>query len=129
VIALSALSIRNLDDRVKERLRVRAARHGRSMEAEVRAILADAVAEPGEAPGLFQAIMDRFGDWVASNSIFPRARPSPARRNSAHDRRRRQRRIRADPALPFPQVREWVNAQAPDEPRATPKTSGKPGST
>jgi plasmid stability protein len=30
------------------------------MEAEVRAILTDAVAEPGEAPGLFQAIMDRF---------------------------------------------------------------------
>ena len=58
MIALSALSIRNLDDRVKERLRVRAARHGRSMEAEVRAILA----EPGEAPGLFQAIMDRFGE-------------------------------------------------------------------
>lgn len=32
------------------------------MEAEVRAILADAVAEPGEAPGLLQAIMDRFGE-------------------------------------------------------------------
>jgi plasmid stability protein len=62
VIALSALSIRNLDDRVKERLRVRAARHGRSMEAEVRAILADAVAEPGDVPGLFQAIMDCFGE-------------------------------------------------------------------
>ena len=61
MIALSALSIRDLDDRVKERLRVRAARHGRSMEAEVRAILTDAVAEPGEAPGLFEAIMDRFG--------------------------------------------------------------------
>ena len=60
MIALSALSIRNLDDRVKERLRVRAARHGRSMEAEVRANLTDAVAEPGEAPGLFRAIMDRF---------------------------------------------------------------------
>ena len=49
-MALSALSIRNLDDQVKERLAVRAARHGRSMEAEVRAILTDAVAEPGEAP-------------------------------------------------------------------------------
>ena len=61
MIALSALSIRNLDDRVKERLRIRAARHGRSMEAEVRAILTDAVAGPEEAPGLLQAIMDRFG--------------------------------------------------------------------
>jgi plasmid stability protein len=49
VIALSALSIRNLDDQIKERLRVRAARHYRSMEAEVRAIVTDAVAELGEA--------------------------------------------------------------------------------
>ena len=61
MIALSALSIRNLDDEVKERLRVRAARHGRSMEAEVRAILTDAVAEPREAPSMFQMLMDRFG--------------------------------------------------------------------
>jgi len=40
---VSAVSIRNLDDQVKERLRVRAAEHGRSMEAEMRAILTDAV--------------------------------------------------------------------------------------
>jgi plasmid stability protein len=59
---LSALSIRNLDDQVKERLRVRAARHGRSMEAEVRAILTDAVTEPGETPSLFQVLMERFGE-------------------------------------------------------------------
>jgi plasmid stability protein len=59
---LSALSIRNLDDQVKERLRVRAARHGRSMEAEVRAILTDAVTEPGAAPGLFQTLMNRFSE-------------------------------------------------------------------
>ena len=61
MIALSALSIRNLDDEVKERLRVRAARHGRSMEAEVRAILTNAVTEPREAPSMFQVLMDRFG--------------------------------------------------------------------
>jgi antitoxin FitA len=60
VVAVSAVSIRNLDDRVKERLRVRAARHGRSMEAEMRAILTDAVSEPGEGGGLFQALHDRF---------------------------------------------------------------------
>jgi plasmid stability protein len=59
---MSALSIRDLDDKVKERLRVRAARHGRSMEAEVRAILTDAVAEPGDTTGLFQVLMDRFGE-------------------------------------------------------------------
>jgi len=62
VVALAAVSVRNLDERVKERLRVRAARHGRSMEAEIRAILTDAVSGPGEAAGLFDAILDRFGE-------------------------------------------------------------------
>jgi antitoxin FitA len=62
VMPVAAMSIRNLDDRVLELLRVRAARHGRSMEAEVRAILVDAVREPDEGPNLAQAIMDRFGE-------------------------------------------------------------------
>ncbi|HET9898446.1 MAG TPA: Arc family DNA-binding protein [Streptosporangiaceae bacterium] len=56
-----AVSIRGLDDRVKERIRLRAARHGRSMEAEMRAILTDAVSEPGEDRGLFGALLERFG--------------------------------------------------------------------
>jgi plasmid stability protein len=62
VVPLAAVSIRNLDERVKERLRVRAAHHGRSMEAEIRAILTDAVSGPGEAAGLVDAILDRFGE-------------------------------------------------------------------
>ncbi len=58
---MAALSIRNLDDEVKHRLHVRAARHGRSMEAEARAILEDAVtAGEGERPNLAQAIRERF---------------------------------------------------------------------
>jgi antitoxin FitA len=65
---------------VKERLRVRAARHGRSMEAEVRAILTEAVAEPDEDPGLFQAILDRFGELGGVELDLPqratRARPA-----------------------------------------------------
>lgn len=40
---MADLSIRNLDDGVRESLRLRAAAHGRSMEAEVRAILTEAV--------------------------------------------------------------------------------------
>jgi plasmid stability protein len=40
-----AVSIRGLDEAVKEKLRIRAARHGRSMEAEMRAILTAAVME------------------------------------------------------------------------------------
>jgi antitoxin FitA len=54
-MALTAISIRNLDPDVKARLRVRAAEHGRSMEAEIRAILVDAVATQRPV-GLFDAI-------------------------------------------------------------------------
>lgn len=43
---MALLTIRNLDDDVKERLRVRAAKNKRSMEAEARAILKDVLA-PG----------------------------------------------------------------------------------
>jgi antitoxin FitA len=32
------------------------------MEAEIRAILTDAVSGPGEAAGLVDAILDRFGE-------------------------------------------------------------------
>ena len=59
---MAALSIRDLDDDVKDRLRMRAARNGRSMEAEVRAILAEAVREPADSDGLFTSILDRFGE-------------------------------------------------------------------
>jgi len=59
---MAAMSIRNLDDWVLERLRVRAAGHGRSTEAEVRSILADAVREPDDSPGLLDVIAYRFGE-------------------------------------------------------------------
>lgn len=58
---MAAVSIRDLDDGVKERLRVRAAQHGRSMEAEIRAILSAAVAEPTQAAGLGQSLLSQFG--------------------------------------------------------------------
>ncbi len=58
---MAAVSIRDLDDQVKERLRIRAAEHGRSMEAEIRAILSAAVSEPVAATGLAQALLMRSG--------------------------------------------------------------------
>lgn len=36
---MGTMTIRNFDDRIKQRLRMRAARHGRSMEDEARDIL------------------------------------------------------------------------------------------
>lgn len=59
---MASLNIRQLDPALKERLRVRAARHGRSMEAEARAILKDALAAPPPATGaeLLERIRQRF---------------------------------------------------------------------
>lgn len=45
---MGTLTIRQLDDRTHQRLRGRAAEHGRSVEAEVRAILDAAVDLPEE---------------------------------------------------------------------------------
>ncbi len=42
---MASITIRSLEPDVKERLRVRAARHGRSMEEEARGILREAVAQ------------------------------------------------------------------------------------
>jgi plasmid stability protein len=61
VVAVAAVSIRDLDDTVKDRLRVRAAQHGRSMEAEIRAILTDAVGASPQSVGLAKAVVLGFG--------------------------------------------------------------------
>ena len=57
---MAALSIRDLDDTVKEQLRIRAARNGRSMEAEIRAILTAAVTNEAPRAELFTALTERF---------------------------------------------------------------------
>ena len=80
VMTVSAVSIRNLDDRVKERLRLRAARHGRSMEAEMRVILTEAVREAGDEESLVTALMDRFAELGGVELEIPArtARPRAA---------------------------------------------------
>ena len=77
---MAAVSIRNLDERVKDRIRVRAARNGRSMEAEMRAILTDAVCEPEQHRGLFGALLDRFSELGGVELEIPvrSARPRAA---------------------------------------------------
>jgi hypothetical protein len=50
-IPTATLTIRNVDAALKQRLRVRAAHHGHSMEAEVRAILKETLNEPA-APAI-----------------------------------------------------------------------------
>jgi antitoxin FitA len=74
---MAAVSIRNLDDSVREKLRVRAARHGRSMEAEMRAILTAAVSEDTHQ-GLFPLLIDRF-DRLGGVELELPPRTTPAR--------------------------------------------------
>jgi antitoxin FitA len=69
---LRPLITRNLDDSVKRHLQLRAARHGRSREAEVRAILAEAVREPADSVGLFNALLDRFATLGGIDLELPR---------------------------------------------------------
>lgn len=58
---MATLTIRNLDAGLKERLRVRVAQHGHSMEAEVRNILQETLKEPQlPAINLYQRIRSRF---------------------------------------------------------------------
>ena len=57
---MATMTIRNLDDQLKQRLRVRAATHGRSMEDEARDILRTALATQPSAPSLIEAIRGRI---------------------------------------------------------------------
>lgn len=62
---MASITVRNIDDTLKERLRVRAATHGHSMEEEVRQILKQAVGGITGA-GLLSLSRDLFS---ASNGI------------------------------------------------------------
>jgi antitoxin FitA len=79
---MATLTIRNVDAAVKERLRVRAAQHGRSMEAELRAIVSDAVKSDERAePNLAEAIRRRFAplggvDLEPHPPVLPGSPPS-----------------------------------------------------
>jgi antitoxin FitA len=54
---MATLTIRQLDDELKRELRIRAARHGRSMEEEARQILRTALAQDlSDREDLFTAI-------------------------------------------------------------------------
>ena len=57
---MATLTIRGLDPVTHARLRVEAARHGRSMEAEVRAILTDRLRHGPAEHGLGSRIRARF---------------------------------------------------------------------
>lgn len=58
---MNSMTIRNIDDGLKRRLRMQAAAHGRSMEEEARDILRAALSADTPRPGnLAEAIRARF---------------------------------------------------------------------
>lgn len=60
---MASITIRNLDSALKERLRVRAAQHGHSMEQEARDLLRVALNRKIAARGsLHDKINERFGE-------------------------------------------------------------------
>lgn len=58
---MASITIRNIDDELKERLRIRAAKHGNSMEEEVRVILRRAVSGIS-GPELLNLTEELFGE-------------------------------------------------------------------
>ena len=58
---MASLTVRQLDEKLKKLLRLRAARHGRSMEDEVRTILREAADETGREMNAAIADGDRDG--------------------------------------------------------------------
>lgn len=76
---MAQFTVRNLEDDVKARLKLRASRHGSSMEEEVRQILRNAVKDE-TAPA------NRLGSWIAArfarvglNEDLPELRGQTAR--------------------------------------------------
>lgn len=74
---MATLTIRGLDDETHARLRVRAAQHGRSMEAEVRAILHDSLVPAQAVRGLGSRVHARFADIDDSEFELPSRNDPP----------------------------------------------------
>lgn len=72
---MSSLTVRNLDESVKNSLRVRAARHGWSMEQEVRQILQKVVApEQAGQVSFAERVNSRFSSLQVDSLAIPARR-------------------------------------------------------
>jgi antitoxin FitA len=72
---MASITIRNLEDGLKRRLRVRAAEHGRSMEEEVREILRQVVDETAPPRNLAAAIRARVATFGGVDLDLPAREP------------------------------------------------------
>lgn len=76
--SMATMTIRNLDDEVKARLRVRAAQHGRSMEEEARNILRTALSsesQPATGAALVKAVRERVAAYGGVELALPPRTP------------------------------------------------------
>lgn len=74
--SIASITIRNLDDRLRRRLRVRAAENGRSIEEEAREILRRAVGETLPPKDLGRAIHARFAALGGVDLELPERGPT-----------------------------------------------------
>lgn len=72
---MASITIRNLDDEIKNRLRIRAAERGRSMEEEARDILRRAMAEASPPRDLAAAIRARIAPAARTDIELPQRDP------------------------------------------------------
>lgn len=72
---MASITIRNLDESLKRRLRIRAAEHGRSMEEEAREILRLVVDEPAPPENLAAAIRARVAGVGGADIDLPSREP------------------------------------------------------
>ncbi len=68
---MASITIRNLDDTLKRRLRIRAAEHGRSMEEEAREILRLVVGETAPPANIAAAIRARVAAFGGADLALP----------------------------------------------------------
>lgn len=70
---MASMTIRNIDEQLKSRLRVQAAHHGRSMEDEARDILRAALSTEGEGgrQSLIESIRNRISPLGGIDLALP----------------------------------------------------------
>ena len=72
---MASITIRNLDDALKQRLRVRAAEHGRSMEEEAREILREVIDNAAPPHDLAASIRKRVASLGGVDLEVPNREP------------------------------------------------------
>jgi len=74
---MASITIRNLDEEIKQRLRVRAAEHGHSMEEEARDILRRVMSESPPPRNLAASIRSRIASTDRFDLDLPAREPMP----------------------------------------------------